>query len=162
MPWTSPIAPFSWVVGTHDGTNTMQLMSIYVSVWYTWKTFRAGIPCQQTCTNHKTPPPTSTITSKVNVTRSRSLPDTCCVRHKSRKNSPRNTKIRNNGTSFNVKRSNSQRDWKCIIYQMGTPVNLKIGRWWSMRYQQPRPLKFDYCKQAGHTASAAPGGHTTC
>ena len=34
-------------------------------------------------------------------------------------------------------------------HQMGTPVNLKIGRWWSMRYQLPQPLKFGYCTRAG-------------
>jgi len=35
------------------------------------------------------------------------------------------------------------------IYQMGTPVKLKIGRWWSMRYQLPQSLKFGYCTRAG-------------
>jgi len=54
-------------------------------------------------------------------------------------------------------------DWKCIISNIiFTPVNLKIGRWWSMRYQLPQPLKFGYCRRARHTVSAALGGHTTC
>jgi len=41
-----------------------------------------------------------------------------------------------------------------LVSGWNMPINCH-GQLW-------RPVKFGYCMQAGHTMSAAPGGHTTC
>jgi len=108
-------------------------------IGYTWKTFRAEITCQQTCTeetNNNTPPPTSTISSKVNVTRSRDLPDTCCAINREQK-SPRHTKIRNNGTSFKVKRSSSLRLLMLRLKYLPNGNACELENWSLMEHALP-------------------------